>query len=364
MGSPTEIYVDPAINANSGSGTIGSPYGDLQYALNSVTRDSTNGNRFNIKAGTAEVLSATISFTTYGTPTATAPCIFEGYTAAAGDGGIATISCGGGAFGLASSVANCYWKCLTFTASSAAIFANVTTNNNFDSCVFTGLTGSGAVIAIAGGTVTRCQFTITTGASAIQSSADTFMAYNFVSGPGAGGTGIRANTASGSSILRNIIVGCNAYGILGSNLCELHHNTVLATGATGRGIWIENALSARYQVLSNYVEGYSGAGGQGYDLEGDINLLGMNAAFGNTTNFSYDSDRHINAGDDESLVSTGLAKSGAMTYANRAAYFAPANVGNMRSGAFPGGIGLSKGAIQYAGGSSRPSNPFLSGVIG
>jgi hypothetical protein len=363
MPAPTEIYVDPAINANSGAGTIGNPYGDLQFALNSVTRDSTNGNRFNIKAGTAEVLAATISFTTYGTPTATAPCIFEGYTAAAGDGGLATISCGGGAFGLASSVANCYWKCLTLTGSSASIFANMTTNNNFDSCVFTGLTGTGIHLFIGGGTVTRCQFVVSTSAVAITTSADTFVGYNYLSGPGAGASGIRANAASGTSILRNIIVGFNTYGILGTNLCEVHHNTVFATGATGRGIWIENMISARYQVLSNYVEGYSGAGGQGYDLEGDVNILGMNAAFGNTTNFTYDSDIHINAGDNEVLASSGLAKSGAMTFANRAVYFAPADVGNMRSGGFPGGTGLSKGAIQFAGGSSRPMNPFLSGVI-
>lgn len=364
MGAPTEIYVDPSINANSGSGTIGSPYGDLQFALNSATRDSTNGNRFNIKAGTAEVLSAAISFTTYGTPTATAPCIFEGYTSAAGDGGLATISCGGGSHGLVTTVANCYWKCLTFTASSAAIFANVTTNNNFDSCVFSGLTGAGAVIAIAGGTVTRCQFAITTGASAVQSSANSYIADNYIVGPGTGGTGIRANTAAGTSIARNIIIGCNTWGILSSNTCSVRHNTVCGTAGTGRGVWVENASSARYQLVSNYVEGYSGAGGQGYDLEGDLNLIGHNAAWNNTTNYSYDSDRHINAGDDESLAASGIEKSGAMSYANRALYFAPANVGNMRNGGFPGGTGLSKGAIQFAGGTARPMLPFLQQVIG
>jgi hypothetical protein len=191
---------------------------------------------------------------------------------------------------------------------------------------------------------------------------------NYISGAGsagnATGAGIRANTNAGTTIVRNVITNCNNYGINASNTCSMRHNSIISNGGTGRGVWIENALSARYQLLSNYVEGYSGSGGQGYDIEGDINLIGMNAAWNNTTNYSYDSDRHINAGDDESLASTGLAKSGAMTFANRATYFAPANVGNMRSGGFPGGIGLSKGAIQFAGGSSRPSNPFLSGVIG
>ena len=362
MGAVTEIYDDPAINANSGSGTSGDPYGDLQYALNTVTRDATNGNRFNIKVGTSEVLSAAISFTTYGTPTATAPCIFEGYMAAAGDGGVATISCGGGSHGLVTTVANVYWKCLTFTASSAAIFANVTTNNNFDSCTFSGLTGTGAALVIVSGVITRCQFTITTSASALQTSQLCYVADNYIVGPGSGGTGIRANASGGTVFARNIITNCNTYGILASNTCTIVNNTVLASGATGRGVWLESMTSAQYVLLNNYVEGYSGAGGQGYDCEGDMNLIGHNAAWNNTTNFSYDSDRHINAGNDESLASTGLAKSGAMTYANRAVYFAPTAVGNMRTGGFPGGIGLSKGAIQFAGGSSRPSNPFLSGV--
>ena len=366
MGAVTEIYIDPAINANSGSGTIGDPYGDLQYALDSVSRDSTNGNRFNIKAGTAEVLSAAISFATYGTPTATAPCIFEGYTSAAGDGGIATISCGGGSHGLVTTVANVYWKCLIFTASSAAIFANLTTNNNFDQCVFSGLTGAGAIIAIAGGTVTRCQFYITTSASAVQTSANSYVADNYIVGPGAGGAGLRANTNTGTTFARNIIIGCDSYGILASNTCSIRQNTICGTGGTGRGVWAENTINARYQLVSNYVEGYSGAGGQGYDLEGDMNLIGMNAAWNNTTNYSYDADRHINAGDDESLASSGLEKSGAMTFANRATYFAPADVGNMRAGGFRGGTGLSKGAVQFvgSGGSSRPSLPFFQQVIG
>lgn len=91
----TEYYVDPAINANSGTGTIGDPFGDLQYGLNTVTRNATDGDRFNIKAGTAEVMAAAIDLTTYGTPTQAAPLIFQGYTSAQGDGGIGEINNGG-----------------------------------------------------------------------------------------------------------------------------------------------------------------------------------------------------------------------------------------------------------------------------
>jgi len=50
----TEIYVDPAIAANSGTGTSGDPYGDLQYALNRQPLQHQGGNGGNSRgrAGT------------------------------------------------------------------------------------------------------------------------------------------------------------------------------------------------------------------------------------------------------------------------------------------------------------------------
>lgn len=96
QGAWTEVYVDPSIAANSGTGTSGDPYGDLQYALDQQSHDAVNGKRFNIKAGTAESLSSALSFVTYGTSTytAAAPLVFQGYTSAAGDGGIGAINSG------------------------------------------------------------------------------------------------------------------------------------------------------------------------------------------------------------------------------------------------------------------------------
>jgi len=91
VGAPSQTYVDPSIAADSGSGTVGDPYGDLQYALNQITRDGTNGDQINIKAGTEEILAAALTLATYGTPTETAPLIFRGYTSGANDGGIGVV---------------------------------------------------------------------------------------------------------------------------------------------------------------------------------------------------------------------------------------------------------------------------------
>jgi len=91
----TEIYVDPSIAGNSGTGTIGDPFGDLQYALDQSSHDATNGTRFNVKSGTAEVLTGLIDLTLYGTGTflVGAPLVFQGYTVAANDGGVFTLDC-------------------------------------------------------------------------------------------------------------------------------------------------------------------------------------------------------------------------------------------------------------------------------
>lgn len=86
-----EFYVDPSLNSASGAGTIGDPWGDLEHALAQVAM-AAGTNRINIKSGTAEVLAATLDFSTNWTPTGTTnPVHVEGYTSTAGDGGRATI---------------------------------------------------------------------------------------------------------------------------------------------------------------------------------------------------------------------------------------------------------------------------------
>ncbi len=94
----SEVYVDPSIGANTGNGMPGTPYGDLQHALNMESHDATNGKRFNIKSGTAEAITSALDWTSYGTSSFStgAPVVFQGYTSTAGDGGIGRINCNSG----------------------------------------------------------------------------------------------------------------------------------------------------------------------------------------------------------------------------------------------------------------------------
>jgi len=82
MAGPTPIYVDPAINAGSGIGTVGDPFGDLQYGLDrqgtDYTRDAVDGNQFVLTPGTPEILTGTLGIGAYGVPTQAAPLVVIG----------------------------------------------------------------------------------------------------------------------------------------------------------------------------------------------------------------------------------------------------------------------------------------------
>jgi hypothetical protein len=95
-------------------------------------------------------------------------------------------------------------------------------------------------------------------------------------------------------------------------------------------------------VVNNYVEGFSGTGGIGYNsvttsLGGGAR--GFNAAYNNTINLSATNEFILPIDTDpEVLSATGLAKTGSATYANRLTYFAPVDEGGMLDGAMqPGG---------------------------
>lgn len=362
MAAPSETYVDPSIAADSGSGTIGDPYGDLQYALNTMTRDATNGDRINIKAGTDEVLSAALTLTTYGTPTRNEPLIFQGYTSAAGDGGI------GGIDGNAS---------VTMFASTSYDFVSLidlklhnTGSNNvvhLDShikvlgCeIYDGAIG---VWMDDNSLVHNCNFHDLTIGVFVDPGTDAEVSYCYFKN----GASIKFSSAISANfpckIYRNTIsLDGTSDGIRfnngNSNGGLIDHNSIFSDGGTGQAIYF-NTGRATNGITNNLIEGFSGTGGSGIDGEsasGHYVLTG-NAVYNCLTEYAnlgdaldWPADQ-----DNESLGSSPFAKSGSDTFANRAAYFEPNDVGNVRGGAFPTALRLDKGAVQHtdpAGGNS------------
>ena len=282
----TETYVDPAIAGASGAGTVGDPYGDLQHALDTMTRDSTNGDRINIKAGTDEILGAALTLATYGTPTIAAQLFFQGYTTAAGDGGIGGIS-GDGSYSVFDSSSldyvsfidlhlhNCGGNqivrvdqgCLFYNVE----FDNSTThglycgkNTTIIACYFHNIGGYG-IFDIGGARITYCT---------LENGANDFNAAAVYLGAETGMLEFNIISIDGST--DGVLIG-NPYN-------AVNHNTIYSASGTGQGIIIPNDVTLN-TITNNYVEGFSGAGGIGIDINTGVNhILRGNRYYNNTTN--------------------------------------------------------------------------------
>lgn len=307
MGTPTQYYVDPAIAGNSGTGTIGDPYGDLQFALNSVTRDATNGDQFNVKAGTSEILASALTLATYGTPTATAPLIIRGYTSAADDGGIGVVSGNG----------------------SVACFTGSPAHTKLVNMRFTN-TGSNVVITLgAGALVLACEIDTSTGGG-ISAGAGGAIIGNFIHNTT--GSGVSSNcfvygntfrnetndftqaiNVTGGGALFNIIdIDGASHGILiSSSNVFCMFNSIFSNGGTGNGIRQNNTGHTSLVILNNTVEGFSGVGGIGVLLAGqNIDISGAHLAYNNTTSYSITGDVNVSLGTNDTAGASPFTNAG------------------------------------------------------
>lgn len=303
----TQLYVDPSIAGDSGTGTIGDPFGDLQYGLDSVTRDSTNGDQFNIIGGTAEVLAAPLSLATYGTPTTAAPLIIRGCSATANDGGFGEIDCDGDTLW-----AGVYSHCMLMhleihdggdhnlvdfgnsSAGCAAIECELhrgASSPSGKALVRAGYSGTNAVL----GCYIHDAGTGGIGIDGYDNIAK--MIGNYVTNCP---TGIRAG--SNGEVSKNIVVA--AAGGTGIN-CQgagafVEHNIVWsATGNTGSGIYTSSVT--HIHITNNIVCNFSGAAGRGVYATGKLRLLGHNAFYNNATNEDI-AAAYFDLGNDVSLA--------------------------------------------------------------
>jgi hypothetical protein len=302
----TEVYVDPSIAASSGTGSIGDPYGDVQYALDTQSRDITNGDRFNIKAGTDEILAAALDLSTYGTPTETAPLKFQGYTSAAGDGGIGGIS-GNGTYAIITSatLGRIYFEDMHLHNCGSATIVTLDDSNYFVNCEIDNTTGNGIILDNSN-IVLNC-YIHNVGTQGIKVDSYNIIGNchfenetnDFTRALEIGITSLAINCSfdlDGSSegiYLRR----AGAYAI---------GNTVYCNGGTGVGI---TASVTNHIVLNNYVEGFSGVGGVGIghlSSADEMSIYGHNYTYNNTTNYNILGAVFIDFGNNTALGGTGL----------------------------------------------------------
>jgi len=342
---PSDYFVDPAIAANTGTGTIGDPYGDLQHALDSVTRNTTDGDRFNIKAGTNEGLSAALSLVLYGTPAFTAPLLFQGYTAAQGDGGQGLIDCNANTVITNAGTCINWYDIEMYDGPAAGALLSLAQYSSVIRCYIHDSNGHGIDAASNNTAIVGTRFEDLgdgTHDMLIASVANCRIFGNYFKQGGARTCRTAITTTNNTSVVQNNIISVDgaSNGIdLGSQFHQLiTGNTILSGGGSGSGVVLSGTNSIIANILiNNYVEGFSGAGGVGFDFPTDSGgggVYGQNAAYNNTINYDVNSEHYLALGDNEVLTSSGLTKSGLDTFANRFEYFKPANSGNMRTGGY------------------------------
>jgi hypothetical protein len=375
----TEVYVDPSIAADSGTGTSGDPYGDLEYAIEQTTFDTTNGTRMNIKAGTDEVVAAELGAAMASTfpnpawaPSESAPAVFQGYTTTAGDGGIGGISGGGSVAVFFTLIDSIHLVDLHIHNTGSAIVCQVDNFCSITNCEFDNSTGSGVHTGVAC-TISGCYFHNLDGSFML--SIDGGFAYsNWFDVAGATPlSAISCQTNRGCVVENNIMVLDGAAdGVrINTDWCTVDHNSIYSAGAaTGQGI-VAGATNIHVaSIANNLVEGFSGTGGVGIDLTASgvqISRYGGNAVQDCTTDYGAVSGITLmDLGDNESLS--------ASPFTNAATDdFSPVDTGNVKEGALPTTIGGGlhsgtatprawKGAIQpAAAGGGAPGHGNMQG---
>ena len=286
---PTDVRCDQH------TGVVGLPWATVQHALDFTTRDAANGDRFNVKAGTDDVLASALDFTAYGVPTAATPCIFQGYTAVASDGGIGGIS-GGGAATIIGNDRN-YMRFIDLhlhnvganyvaRVGSVCHFVNVEADNGSGIAIFRDDGGS---------TYLDCYLHNFNGRG-IMPKGQCFISYCTFENGASDFTSCIVPDSTRNTYKNNVFyldgatIGIDTTGANGIG-DRIIGNSIYSSSGTGTGIEI-SAGTVSAVVLSNILEGFSGVGGKGILIEatGSVSVYGFNAFYNNTTNLS-------NAGD-------------------------------------------------------------------
>jgi len=253
------------------------PYGDLEFAIEQTTFDTTNGTRVNIKAGTDEILAAdlTTALADTGTtiawvPSELAPLYIQGYTAVAGDGGVGGISGGAGNFPiLTASSSQRHILLLDLHMHNVGTATNLLSVNNYSviaRCEIDNVTGSGVSSGVSC-LITNCYIHDCT-VNGVMGNFDAITYCVFENGASKkfGSNGSAACIASSRLVDRNIfILDSVSDGINSGDYGAITNNSIYSNAGTGSGIVCQNAQGA-FLIANNLIEGFSGTGGFGIDF--------------------------------------------------------------------------------------------------
>jgi len=368
MAAPTNYYVDPDAGVDAaGNGADTAPYASVQYCIDDITtshggRDAADGDQINVVEGTDDTPAAVIDLATvgavYGVPTFDAPLIIRGCSRdpitglpVANNGGVGGMDGGAGGFSIFDGVNHVPvidyvhfidMHCHNTAAAEVLYFRDYSSciNCELDTCTLRGIR-AGSYGAYSGNNI----HDVATGLELV--------AANQISGNYIQDVTAYCIWLAGSynDVTRNILIpsAVGAEAIVVSAQCQhIVGNSILADSvATTAAILFDAVTHYGVTIADNLIEGFSGVLGAAFDFFNStrhIQLFANNSYYDCTlTPILRDCDKNFDAGN-EALTASPFAKTGAMTYANRYAYFAP--VIAVRGRAWPDGCQFDRGAVQ------------------
>lgn len=253
-----------------------------------------------MQAGATDTLSAALVFTTYGTPTATAPCIIRGYTSVANDGGRGVVSGGGSVACIAAGPVHTKLVDMRFTnCGSNTIVTLNATGSLLVNCEIDTTTGGG----FTSGSAIGCYFHNIGAIGVISLTRVMFCTFRneanaFTQAIGLGGTG--------TALFNLIDIGGASIGIdFTGDAAGIIFNSIYSNGGTGIGIRNNSAGDERATIINNTIQGFSGSGGIGIQVVGqNADLVGYNLLYNNATNVSITGDVNIDLGNNSVAASS------------------------------------------------------------
>lgn len=300
---PTDVVCTQA------DGTTTLPWRSAQGACDLITRDSTNGDQINVIAGTSQTLSASLSLTTYGTPTAAAPLVIRGCTATADDGGQGVLDGNAGDFTIiAGRPVDLVLRDLRLRNTAGANVLELGARNQVYNCEVDTTAANVSLVGIstnANCIVAHCYIHdvgrgIQTGYGAGQYRNNYIVPLSLSGAHGILNNGTSTDTFEGN-VVKCSHAGAYGYAANNTNVAQVLAGNVFYNTAAGTTVGVllnDNAAGTGQTSINNIIVGWSGAGGVGIRHDGRPGVVGHNAFYGNSTNETYALDPLVDlAGD-------------------------------------------------------------------
>lgn len=357
-------FVDPV----SGSDTTGDGLSDatawqsLQHAIDTISKGAF-GDQINLKDSGANVLSADLSFTNYAPGTAIGGSgsgvdhlTIRGYSSTENDGGIGIID--GNAAARISSMTDVSFIDLEIRNTNPLQdgLAVVGNHARLINCYIHSIDRDAIGTASGRSQIISCRFE---NISRTACRAMTGFMYDCYFSNGANHAFTDVVKASAQGHIANCVfnLGGGSNGVVASSLAHTVQNcTFYGNGGFGTAYRVTGDDARGSGFIANIVSGFTT--GTGVDNQSDYGLaLRDNTIHDCGTDISDPSgsgvDGYADRTGNETLAESPLAESGSNSFANRATFFAPLNVGNVMSGNLPRGA-VPSGATVSSGYSLHP----------